>query len=223
MGLNALAFIWTLINGGSLGQGGRSSVYQDYALIGGVRFSDGSTFPGGVGENEWWRLFTSAFLHDGLLHLAVNMFLLWFLGQQLERLHGRSRYLGLYFGSLTAGSLGVMLLDPVSVTGGASGAVFGLMSATFVHQKRRGMSPWRSGIGGLLILNLIFTFARPGISVAGHLGGLLGGGFLAWAIEETDRRGLNRNFGTAVTITFTILCVVAGVWAGHRWYDPVFG
>ena len=223
MGLNALAFIWTLINGGSLGQGGRSSIYQDYALIGGMRFSDGSTFPGGVGENEWWRLFTSAFLHDGLLHLAVNMFLLWFLEQQLERLHGRSRYLGLYFGSLAAGSLGVMLLDPTALTVGASGAVFGLMSATFIHQKRRGISPWRSGIGGLLILNLIFTFGRSGISIGGHLGGLLGGAFLAWAIEETDRRRLNRNFGLVITTTFTLICLVIGIWAANRWYDPVLG
>ena len=211
------------MNGGSIGGGGRSSIYKDYALIGGLRLSNGSTFPGGVGENEWWRLITSAFLHDGLLHLAVNMFLLWILGQQLERLYGRSRYLGLYFGSLAAGSLGVMLLDPASITGGASGAVFGLISATFIHQKRRGISPWRSGIGGLLILNLIFTFGFPGISIGGHLGGLLGGAFLAWAIEEIGRKRLNRNFGLAVITTFTLLCLVAGIWAGNRWYDPVLG
>ena len=151
------------------------------------------------------------------------MYLLWVLGQQLERLHGRSRYLGLYFGSLAAGSLGVMLLDPTALTVGASGAVFGLMSATFIHQKRRGISPWRSGIGGLLILNLIFTFGRSGISIGGHLGGLLGGACLAWAIEEIDRKRLNRNFGLVVITTFTLLCLVAGIWAGNRWYDPVLG
>ena len=209
--LNALAFIWILISGGSVSSGGGVS-FEDYGLFGPF-----------IAEGEWWRLFTSAFLHSGLLHFAVNMYLLWVLGQQLERLHGRSRYLGLYFGSLVAGSLGVMLLDPTALTVGASGAVFGLMSATFIHQKRRGISPWRSGIGGLLILNLIFTFGRSGISIGGHLGGLLGGACLAWAIEEIDRKRLNRNLGLAVITTFTLLCLVAGIWAGNRWYDPVLG
>ena len=223
MGLNALAFIWTLISGGSVSSGGGTTTL-DYGLVGFGRLREASQIIDvGVAEGEWWRLFTSAFLHAGLLHLAVNMYLLWILGQQLERLHGRSRYLGLYFGSLAAGSLGVMLLDPTALTVGASGAVFGLMSATFIHQKRRGISPWRSGIGGLLILNLIFTFGRSGISIGGHLGGLLGGAFLAWAIEETDRRRLNRNFGLVITTTFTLVCLVIGVWAANRWYDPVLG
>ena len=119
MGLNALAFIWTIISGGSVSSGGGTTTL-DYGLVGFGRMREASQIIDvGVAEGEWWRLFTSAFLHAGLLHLAVNMYLLWILGQQLERLHGRSRYLGLYFGSLAAGSLGVMLLDPTALTVGA--------------------------------------------------------------------------------------------------------
>ena len=126
----------------------------------------------GVAEGEWSRLLTGGFLHAGLLHLLVNMFLLWMLGRQLESAHGLVRYSGLYMGSLLAGSFGVMLHDPQALTVGASGAVFGLMAAAIVHQVRRGISPWGTGLGGLLLVNVVFTFGRPGISIGGQLGGL---------------------------------------------------
>ncbi|MBT3247788.1 MAG: rhomboid family intramembrane serine protease [Actinobacteria bacterium] len=222
IGLNALAFLWSLINGGSLsGAGGDTTL--DFGLLGfGRTRVDGLMTDIGVAEGEWWRLVSSAFLHAGILHIVFNMYLLWMLGRQLEQLHGRSRFVGLYVGSLAAGSLGVMLMDPTALTVGASGAVFGLMAAMFVHQQRRGISPWRSGIGGLVLLNVFFTFGRPGISIGGHLGGLLGGAFLAWALDEMDKKQVSRQRSTLVVAAFTVLCLVASVWAANRWYDPVF-
>ena len=85
----------------------------------------------------------------------------------------------------------MMLLDPLALTVGASGAVFGLMGATVIFQFRRGVSPWSNGIGSLLFINLIFTFARPNISVGGHLGGLLGGLLIGWLIDELNKKRIS--------------------------------
>mgnify|MGYP006448419983 FL=1 len=177
----------------------------------------------GVSSGEWWRLVTGGFLHGGLLHLVFNMFLLWMLGQQLEQLHGPVRYVGLYLGSLAAGSLGVMLLAPMSLTVGASGAVFGLMAATVVHQMRRGVNPWHTGLGGLVVVNLVFTFGRPGISIGGHLGGLVGGALLAWLLDSSDRRRFRPVVGTSVLYGLLVAFLAAGVLTAGQWMDPLLG
>lgn len=145
-------------------------------------FENGATFGPSVAQGEWYRLVSGAFLHAGFLHLAMNMFLLWLLGQVLEPALGKAQFVALYVVSLLGGSLGVMLLDPASATVGASGAVFGLMGALVVLQLRAGQSPWQSGIGTLVALNLLITFAVPGISIGGHVGGLLAGALVALGV-----------------------------------------
>jgi membrane associated rhomboid family serine protease len=142
---------------------------------GGPVLAEGALFGPAVAAGEWWRLFTGAFLHSGVFHLGMNMLLLWFLSQELEPALGRLRFGVLYVVSLLGGSLGVMVLDPFAPTVGASGAVFGLMGALIVLQLRARQNPWQSGIGGLVLINLVLTFAIPGISIGGHLGGLLAG------------------------------------------------
>ncbi|CAB4547939.1 MAG: rhomboid family intramembrane serine protease [Actinomycetes bacterium] len=128
-------------------------------------------------DGEWYRLVTSGFLHFGVIHLAFNMLLLYQLGQLLERALGRSRFALLYGASLLGGSFGVVLLtsNPVTVTGGASGAVFGLMAAAAVGLQRQGVNIFSTGLGTTLLLNLFITFAVPGISIGGHLGGAVAG------------------------------------------------
>ena len=196
----------------------------DYGLLGYGRMRSGFAIVEiGVAEGEWWRLVTGAFMHGGLIHLVFNMFLAWMLGHQLERMHGPGRFVGIYTASLAAGSLGVMLIAPLALTVGASGAVFGLMGATLVHQLRRGINPWSSGVGSLVVINLIFTVSRPGISIGGHVGGLLGGAMVAWLVDEADRRRAPRTAGTAITILFTVACTAGAIWAAGRWVDPVLG
>jgi membrane associated rhomboid family serine protease len=128
-----------------------------------------------VAAGEWWRLITAGFLHSGIIHVGLNMFVLYVLGPGLERVLGRLRFLGLYAAGLTAASVGALLLSPQALTVGASGAIFGLMGATIIGQRAMGINPWRSGIIGWVVINLIFTVAVPGISIGGHLGGLAGG------------------------------------------------
>jgi len=221
--VNLFAFLVTLFRGGSLSSGG-GDVTIDFGLVGyGRVLSAFSIDYVGIAEGEWWRMFTGGFLHAGFIHLAFNMFLLWMLGSQLERLLGPTRYLILYFGSLLSGALGVMLLDPLALTVGASGAVFGLMGATVVYQLRRGVSPWSNGIGTLLIINLIFTFARPNISVGGHLGGLLGGLLIGWLIDEMNKKRIAGYLSFLLPLIITVALGFSCLWASKYWYDPILG
>lgn len=132
-------------------------------------------------DNEWWRLFTGGFLHSGIAHVVFNMLLLWLLGRPLESLLGVSRFFFLYFGALLAGAFGVMLWEydsPNVVTVGASGAIFGLMAAVLVLSRLFGGQINVSGLVFLLLINLLLTFTVPGISVGGHLGGMVGGALI---------------------------------------------
>jgi membrane associated rhomboid family serine protease len=140
--------------------------------------------------NGWYRLITSGYLHFGVIHLAFNMYFLYVLGQMLEPALGRVNYLLLYFASLLGGSLGVVLLDSGGITAGASGAVFGLLAAATVGLWRRGVNPFTTGVGSVLILNLFITFAIPGISIGGHLGGAIAGAICgAVMLAPAYRRG----------------------------------
>ena len=142
------------------------------------------------GGGEWYRLVTSGFLHFGIIHLGFNMLMLFQLGQLLEPEIGRIRFALLYFASLLAGSAAVVLLDPSGLTGGASGAVFGLMGAAFIGLRNRGINPFTTGLGTVLLLNLMLTFTLPGISIGGHIGGLIGGAIAGWVVLAPPYRRL---------------------------------
>ena len=153
-----------------------------------------------VASGEWWRLFTGAFLHAGLLHLGMNMLLLWFLSQELEPALGRVQFVLLYLTALLGGSFGGLLASPLQPTVGASGAVFGLMGALIVFQLRARQNPWSSGIGGLVLINVVLTFAIPGISIGGHIGGLLAGaaaGVVLQPLRWPQDQAVARLAGTA--------------------------
>jgi len=151
---------------------------------GGGLFSGGSLnslgarlalFGPAVQNGDYYRLITAGFIHFGLIHVAFNMYALYWLGSALERYAGSVRFAIIYFLSLLGGSFGALLLTPNSLTAGASGAIFGLMGALLVLERQRGVSLLGGQIGGLLVINLVFTFGVPGISIGGHLGGLAAG------------------------------------------------
>jgi membrane associated rhomboid family serine protease len=133
-------------------------------------------------DGQWYRLVTSGFLHFGIFHLALNMLLLYQLGQLLEPAIGRIRFGLLYFAALLGGSAGALIVQPNAIHGGASGAVFGLMGAAFVGMRNRGVNPFSTGLGSVLLINLLFTFTIPGISIGGHIGGILGGAAAGWVV-----------------------------------------
>jgi len=129
----------------------------------------------GVATGEWYRIVTSGFLHANLMHVGFNMFILYRLGQLLEPALGRGRFLLVYFVALLGGSFGVLLIDPNHFTVGASGAVFGVMGAAVAVFRARGVNIMDSGLGATIFLNLALTFIIPGISIGGHVGGLVTG------------------------------------------------
>jgi membrane associated rhomboid family serine protease len=162
--------------------GGGSTLYRHFALDGpDIQF-----------HHEYWRLITGGFLHAGFLHIGFNMYLLYLLGRILEPAMGSVRFGLLYLVALLAGSAGAVLVTPNSYTVGASGAVFGLMAATYLEMRARGVDPMAGGIfgsiGGLILINLVFSFAVSGISVGGHIGGLIGGAIATVALQQADRR-----------------------------------
>jgi membrane associated rhomboid family serine protease len=131
--------------------------------------------PAGIQHGEWWRLISSAFLHYGPIHLALNMVSLYFAGSILEQVIGRWRFLLLYVVSGLAGAAGALLWSPNAATAGASGAIFGILGALFVLERRR-MIATGGQVAGLIVLNLVITFAYPSsISRGGHVGGLIAG------------------------------------------------
>ena len=162
---------------------------------GGGRVNDGRVYIEGllagvlVDDGEWWRLLTAGFLHSQPLHLILNMIVLWFLGQALEPIFGHLKFAAIYLASLFVGSFGAILLtDPMTPTVGASGAVYGLMGALVIVYRDRGIPITQSPIFGLLVINILFTFFYPGISIGGHLGGLAGGALAALAVLQAERR-----------------------------------
>jgi membrane associated rhomboid family serine protease len=139
-----------------------------------------------VAEGEWWRLLTSAFLHAGVIHILLNMVMLWWFGGPLEALLGPGRFLGIYLVSALAGSAGALLLSPTRLTVGASGAVFGILGAGVLLERRR-IYVFGGGALMVVLFNLAFSFIAPNISVGGHLGGLAGGMLAMLALSRFGR------------------------------------
>jgi membrane associated rhomboid family serine protease len=183
--INVAAFLTE----GNLSFGGAptSSIYEKGALIGSE-----ARLPGqGVAHGQWWRIVTSGFLHENLVHIGFNMYVLYILGMQLEPLLGRVKFGTIYAVSLLTGSFGALLVSPHSLTVGASGAVFGVMGAFAVELRARQLPLMRGGmggIGGLILINLVISFTLPGISWGGHIGGLIGGALTAVVLRIGDLR-----------------------------------
>lgn len=169
-----------------------------------------------VAAGDWWRLVTSGFMHVSVLHVGFNCLLLWQLGSLLEPALGRIRFALLYAAALLGGSVGVLLLDPNVITAGASGAVFGLMGAAALGLRHRGVNPMQSGLGPLIIINLVLTFAIPGISVGGHLGGLATGAALGSFMFATDRTPAGRTQGAVLAGAVVVILFVAGLWVASN-------
>jgi len=174
--INVIAFI-AEIGGGATFTSGGGSIYFDGALNGPK-----------VADGEWYRIVTAGFLHAGIFHIAFNMFALYILGSLLEPGIGTPRFLAVYFVSLLAGSFGALLLSPDAFTVGASGAVFGLMSAAFIIARHRGVEQLAGQIGFYILINIFFTIGVRGISIGGHFGGLIAGALCGFLIVFAERR-----------------------------------
>ena len=171
IGINAGIYLLQLAGGASI-NANSGWIFEHGALVMRAIGSNGQLV--GLAEGEWWRLLTAAFLHYGPIHLGLNMLALWWIGRPLEAYLGSVRFLLLYLVSGLAGSAGALIASPNGITVGASGAIFGILGAAIVLE-RQGTYVLGGSALPLLIVNLAFTFAVPGISIGGHLGGAIGG------------------------------------------------
>ena len=160
--LNVVIYLVTASQGGGLNAPG-GKLFAQWILWGPL-----------VPHGGWYRLITAMFLHASIIHIGFNMYALWVIGTPVEQYLGRVRYVGLYFVSGLAGSAGALLLTPNSPTLGASGAVFGILGAMMILE-------WQvtGRLAGnamtWIVINLVIDVFVPGISLGGHIGGLVGG------------------------------------------------
>jgi membrane associated rhomboid family serine protease len=168
-----------------------------------------------LAQGDWWRLITTMFLHESLVHIGFNMLALWWIGAPVEKYLGRARYLGVYFVAGLAGSAGALIQTP-GITVGASGAIFGILGAMLILE-------WQATgrFGGnaltLIVINLALSFTLANISIGGHIGGLVGGilatlAFARWGRGHAayGRIGLGGVLG---------LVIIAGVSVGIAYWQ----
>jgi rhomboid protease GluP len=149
----------------------------------------GAFYGPAVQSGEWWRAFTAAFLHGGILHIGFNMFALWQVGSIVEQLFGSWRMGLVYFVSLIGSGWAIYHFNYNEVTIGASGAIFGLFGALAAAGLRLGRvgRDLVRGMLGIILINVIIGFMVPNISQAGHLGGLVAGFLMGLAVYRPPR------------------------------------
>ena len=199
--INLIAFIAETASGASLGGGGGGTVWDHGVLYG----------PFITQSHEYWRLVTVGFLHDGLFHILVNMLSLYWVGMALEPAVGSVNFAAIYFVSLLAGSFGALLFSPGIESVGASGAIFGIFGALIIVAHRRGMPIWQSGLGFVLVLNLVISVSFRGISIGAHLGGLVAGLITGLMIIELAERRQKELLALAACVVLAAACVVGAI------------
>ena len=193
-----------------------------------VQMAWGANFGPATKDGEWWRLGTAMFLHFGVVHLAMNMLALWDGGRLVERIFGPARFAAIYFSSgLTGNLLSLIVQGDRAVSGGASGAIFGIYGAFLVYllHERRHLHPgdfkWMFwGAAAFSGITLTLGFLMPGIDNAAHVGGLVTGATAGFALlkpfasDNPSLRLMQRLAGAAYGLA--IVALVA------RIPDPVY-
>lgn len=198
VGLNVAMFVVQIVHGTSAG--GILSGGSGPGTAFDVRWG---LFPSAVAAGQYERLITSGFIHFGVMHILFNMLILYQLGVQMEAGIGRWRFGTIYFASLLGGSFAVVLLNDNTLSGGASGAVFGVAAAATIALWQRGVRFYQTGWGPLLVVNIVLTFVIPNISIGAHIGGLGAGSILGWVMLH-PRHGVERK-----ALGFVVAAIIA--------------
>jgi len=216
IGINVAVFLYLIVRdtsaiGGSLTQG-----HLDLSEAKCNIESINQRFVGPCTElrSQLWRTVTSGFIHFGFIHIGFNMFALFQIGPALERMVGRVRFTILYFAALLAGSAGVALSDKFTPSGGASGAIFGLFGVLAVAMWRRGVNPFSTSLGMVLILNLVITFTIANISIGAHIGGLIGGALCGLMMFPSPTQKIPRWVSIAGPIAIAVISLAVAYGAG---------
>jgi membrane associated rhomboid family serine protease len=214
IGINVVMLILSLLSAkntaGALGGsgfagllGGQTPLMDKLGVVGQcTQLPSGQTVPCGVADGEYYRLFTAMFMHFGILHLLLNMWALWIIGRSMEGLLGPARFVALYLVAGLGGDVAAYLFQPGDLSAGASTAIFGLFAALFLALRKLKLNA--TAILPVILINLVFTLTVPGISIAGHLGGLVVGALAGAGLVYAPRA--NR---TVIQATVLAVLVVA--------------
>ncbi|KRM07962.1 rhomboid family intramembrane serine protease [Liquorilactobacillus ghanensis] len=159
---------------------------------------------------EWWRLFTPIFLHVTVYHIAFNMAALYYAGSLVEEIYGHFKFLLIYLFTGFTGNLLSALFKPNVISAGASTSLFGLFAVLALMQVVRGFRHQFAEISRtattLIVANLIFNLFTPGVDIAGHIGGLIGGAIsvLLWTPADVRKHYLHNILGTAVALVVIV-------------------
>jgi membrane associated rhomboid family serine protease len=197
----AIGYLWELIvagGPGSLLDGPSGQALIDAgALVPATGVTGADHLVGGIVGGEWWRLLSSMFLHAGLIHLALNSYVLWIFGNEIERQIGRLETLAVFLVTgVFAGATSFAFAPGFRVAVGASGAIFGLVGSFIAYNYLRrhhvmAQARLRSALG-MLVLNLIIGFSIPLIDWRAHVGGVVAGLVAGFAVDPSRPAALRR-------------------------------
>lgn len=209
-----------------------TGVFLSMLLLRGFDYESVQTvydFGGVLGEeiqmdpSQSWRLLAAMFVHVGLQHFVLNMITLYFIGRIAEDLFGSKAFLALYLLSGLMGNLFVLVFSPEVVAAGASTALAGLFAA-IASLRFIARSPYIRYLSqrytALILINILFSF-MPGISLAGHLGGLVGGGILAFVFPvygEQDSVKKSWRWGALALYTASAILLYAWPFIFHPFF-----
>jgi rhomboid protease GluP len=221
--INTFVFIATLIAGA-----------EWLIPVGKMQIAWGSNFGPYTTDGEWWRLFTSLFIHFGIAHLVLNMLALVTFGPLVERLYGSVNYLLIYVLAGLAGSLASLSWRPDINSAGASGAIFGILGALLAAQLRSGdtfppdiLRPIRNTALLFLGLSLFAGFKYKGIDNAAHLGGVMAGFLIGLAAARPitgassySRSDMRRS---VQLVPAAVVVLAVGFWFAQRASASIVG
>ena len=223
IGINLAVFVAMLANGAGFWHSTNT-----------IQLAWGANFGPATKDGEWWRLATAMFLHFGILHLALNMWALWDGGRLVERLYGMRRFVAIYLISGVVGNLlSLIVRGDYAVSGGASGAIFGVYGALLVSlwRERQQIEPyefrWMFGAAAIFsIATVCLGFMITGIDNAAHIGGLITGALTGVVLtrrvtSNSPRPGRSR-WVAAASLLVAVATMIARVPApAYRWHDEL--
>lgn len=216
IGLNVAVFLLGLLLAGVQAgfDGGlftNASVVQYFGAVTGPSFCTGppgvcATVYQGIDGGAYYRLLTAIFIHYGIIHLALNMWVLWVLGRPLEAALGPIRFGALYLLAGLGGNVACYVLTPNVLSAGASTAIYGLFGAYFFVLRKLGQNA--ASILPIILINVVLSFTLPGVSVVGHFGGLISGAICGAALAYAPRARRNQVQAIALSAFFLLLMAI---------------
>lgn len=165
--------------------------------------------------SQLWRLVSAIFVHIGWEHFFLNGLTLVFVGQLSEKLWGAQHYLLLYLLSGIMGNLFVLAFTPSTVAAGASTSLFGLFAAIVVlgyYSQDLSLKALSKSYQSLLVVNLFMNLFMPNVSIAGHIGGIVGGALAALFLPNQGPEEIFKGsyrLASLATYTFLVLAILA--------------